>query len=84
MHYRLHFCCLFNDAVSSSLYIVPNGKVIVNDDLRKAFKEVDVAKFWVLSQRLSGIIEDKHDSLCSIRGSKGVPPNRRQTRYRLN
>lgn len=60
MHYRSLSHSFFTDAASRSPYTVLNDKRIVNDDLRRV-----VAKFSVLSQKLSGITDDKQDSRCS-------------------
>jgi hypothetical protein len=48
---RAHFCVdLFNSAVNMSDYLASNDRIIVNNELRRMWKEVVMAKLEILSR----------------------------------
>jgi hypothetical protein len=57
---------LFNDAFSSTDYILSNERMTVNNELERMWKEAVVAQFKVLSQHLlGGGTEENHKKLQS-------------------
>jgi hypothetical protein len=66
----------FNDAVSSSDYVVSSGGIIVNNELERMWRKL-------LSRNLTGLAEENHEEPQSISLS-GFEPGTSCTHHRFS